>query len=121
GGACDVILGSKHWRDSSHIKGLLEHQPFRVQEGEDDLFNSQFIQDAKYEAADSSIIASNQTHLTKHQREKLNVLLQKHSKLFDGTLRKYPHSKVHLELKPGSVPIHAKPYPVPRIHQRNFC
>ncbi|MGH7974359.1 MAG: hypothetical protein ACREBR_02440, partial [bacterium] len=22
----------EHWRDLSHIKGLLEHQPFRVQE-----------------------------------------------------------------------------------------
>ncbi|MGH7974341.1 MAG: reverse transcriptase family protein, partial [bacterium] len=89
----------------------------RVEEREEDLFSSQSIGDAKYEGADPSVIAAEQAHLSREDQEKLSKLLQKYEKLFDGTLGKYPHSQVHLKLKSGSKPIHAKPFPVPRIHQ----
>ncbi|MGH7954793.1 MAG: reverse transcriptase family protein, partial [Gloeomargaritales cyanobacterium] len=110
----------EHWRDLNHVKGLLDYQPYRVEEREEDLFSSQVIQDSKYESADPSLIAATQDHLTVEERKKLSTLLQKYSKIFDGTLGKYPHEQVHLKLKPNSKPIHAKPYSVPRIHQSAF-
>ncbi|MGH7974079.1 MAG: reverse transcriptase domain-containing protein [bacterium] len=105
-----------HWRNLSHIQGLLENQPYRVEERENDLFSSQHIADAKYDAADPIAIANQQVHLSENHRQKLSLLFQKYSKLFDGSLGKYPQSQVHLKLKPNATPIHAKPFPVPRIY-----
>ncbi|MGH7954909.1 MAG: hypothetical protein ACREOZ_02995, partial [Gloeomargaritales cyanobacterium] len=53
----------EHWRNLSNVKGLLDYQPLRVEEKEEDLFSSQFIEDAKYEGADPSVIAAEQAHL----------------------------------------------------------
>jgi hypothetical protein len=40
--------------------------------------------------------------------------------MFDSTLGVYPHKKVHIDIEPGAVPKHARPYPVPRIHLSTF-
>jgi hypothetical protein len=39
-----------------------------------------------------------------------------HAKLFDGTLGVYSHRKFHIDLVPGAIAKHARPYPVPVIH-----
>ncbi|MGH3053395.1 MAG: hypothetical protein ACRDL7_00270, partial [Gaiellaceae bacterium] len=109
-----------YWRDLSKVTGLLETHPYRVEEREKDLFTSQQIADAKYEAVDPSTIAAQQAHLTEEQRQQLDDLFGNFSNLFNGTLGKYPKSQVHLKLKPNAVPIHSKPFPVPRIHQEAF-
>jgi hypothetical protein len=36
--------------------------------------------------------------------------------LLEYTLTK----KIHIEIKEGATPIHARPYPVPRIHLKTF-
>jgi hypothetical protein len=36
--------------------------------------------------------------------------------LFSGKLENYPHKKMDLELFPGAIPVHQKPYPIPRLH-----
>jgi len=61
-----------------------------------------------------------QSHLNEIQKGKLQQLLQKFEKLFDGKLGYYPHSKIHLELEPGSVPVHTRPYPIPKLHEQAF-
>ena len=54
------------------------------------------------------------------QKAALKAVLEKHSKLFDGTLGVYPHRKFSIEIEPGAKPVHARPYSVPRIHLEVF-
>lgn len=56
------------------------------------------ILDAKYEKLDIDAFIKTQSHLNESQRAELKALIEKHSKLFDGTLGVYPHKKVHIEL-----------------------
>ncbi len=43
-----------------------------------------------------------------------------HTKLFDGILGVYPHRKFHIDLVPGAIAKHARPYHVPVIHLSAF-
>jgi hypothetical protein len=47
-------------------------------------------------------------------------VLNEHAKLFDGTLRVYPHRKFHINLISGAVPKHFIPYSIPVIHLEAF-
>jgi hypothetical protein len=58
--------------------------------------------------------------LNTEQKEDLRKVLMEHTKLFDGTLSVYPHRKFHINLVPGAVAKHARPYPVPVIHLSAF-
>jgi hypothetical protein len=58
--------------------------------------------------------------LTVEQRNELQKVLEKFPTLFDGTLKKYPHSQIHLDHIPGSTPVHSRPYSVPRVHNEVF-
>ena len=78
------------------------------------------ILDAKYEQADIHEVAFRQQHLSFDQRRDLFSILNKHKKLFDGSLGVYPHKKVHIELKPGAKPVHHHAYPVPHLHRQTF-
>ena len=78
------------------------------------------ILDAKYEKLDLDAFIATQTHLDDVQKEDLKSILTKHEKLFDGTLGVYPHKKVHIELNEGAKPVHARAYPVPRVHLDTF-
>jgi len=71
------------------------------------------ILDAKYEALDIQECVDKQKHLTESQRLDLNRLLLKYKKLFDGSLGVYPHRRLHIDVEPNAVPVHAKAYPVP--------
>ena len=80
------------------------------------------ILDAKYENGLSwwSEVINQLDHLTFEQKEDLKKVLEEHTKLFDGTLRVYPHRKFHIDLVPGAIAKHAKTYPVPVIHLNAF-
>ena len=78
------------------------------------------ILDAKYEWTDVAEVVYKLTHLNAHQKKDLLQVLQDNNKMFDGTLGLYPHRKVHIELVPDANPVHARPYPVPRIHMNTF-
>ena len=54
------------------------------------------------------------------QRRQLQAVLEKYSKLFDGTLGVYPHEKFHIEVDPEAQPEHLQPYAVPQIHLETF-
>ena len=86
-----------------------------------DKVDDSYILDAKYEATSAHDIASQQTHLSLEEQQKLEQVLQKYNnKLFDGNLGHYPHQRIHLDLDPTARPIHAKPYAVPRVHDDVF-
>ena len=78
------------------------------------------ILDAKYDKTDITETVSGLTHLDSSQRRDLLDVLEKNSSVFDGSLGRYPHKQFHIELEPDAKPIHARPYPVPRIHLSTF-
>jgi hypothetical protein len=49
------------------------------------------ILDAKYEEVLVDDVIDQLTHLNAHQKSDIRQVLNKHTKLFDGTLRVYPH------------------------------
>ena len=87
---------------------------------DDDLNLETHILDAKYEMVDAHKIASKQNHLTQKQRTELAQLFTKYHELFNGTLGRYPHRRVHLELLPNAIPIHSRPYSVPKSQEEVF-
>ena len=94
---------------------------------EDELLGQDWLQlyatkilDARYKWTDVQDVVENQTHLTAHQKCDLLDVLKCHQKLFDGTLGIYPHKKVHIDIEPDAKPVHAQPYPVPRIHLSTY-
>ncbi|MFM8622685.1 MAG: RNase H-like domain-containing protein, partial [Holophagaceae bacterium] len=75
------------------------------------------ILDAKYEKADLTAVVQQQTHLTTDQKNLLALLLKEFEHLFDGTLGTWRGTGVSFELKDDAKPYHARPYPIPHIHE----
>ncbi len=71
------------------------------------------ILDAKYEKTDVAEVVKGLTHLNAHQKANLLQVLWENNKMFNGTLRVYPHKKVHIDIDPNAKPVHSRPYPVP--------
>ena len=67
----------------------------------EDCYGAQEILDAKYEKVDVEEVSNSCTHLTPKQRGELKALMLIHTKLFDGTLGKYPGEPMHIELEKG--------------------
>ena len=75
------------------------------------------ILDAKYEKANLTQLVKKMTYLSKEEQDSLLDLLLQNENLFNGTLGHWYDSAYNIELKEGATPYHAKPYPVPRIHE----
>ena len=78
------------------------------------------ILDARYKWTDVQDVVEGQTQLTASQKCDLLDVLQCHQKLFDDTLGVYPHKKFHIDIDPDAKPVHARAYPVPRVHLQTF-
>ncbi len=78
------------------------------------------ILDAKYEKILVDDVIDQLDHLNTQQKNDLKRVLNEHTELFDGTLGVYPHRKFHIDLVPGAVPKHFRPYAVPVIHLEAF-
>ena len=91
-------------------------------EDSDDEFTDEeaYILDAKYKGISPKEVADQQKNLTEDKRRKLEKVLEKFPMLFDGKLSHYPHEKFHLDLEPGSKPVHSRPYSVPKLHKEAF-
>ena len=76
------------------------------------------ILDAKYEKANLEQLCKAQQHLTRIEQHMLYQLLKKHEHLFDGTLGEWRGTGVSFELKADAKPFHAKPYPIPHVHEQ---
>ena len=59
-------------------------------------------------------------HLNTKQKADVLELLEKHKKLFDGTLGVYPHKKFHIELEENAQPVNSRPYAVPYVYMETF-
>jgi RNase H-like domain found in reverse transcriptase/Reverse transcriptase (RNA-dependent DNA polymerase)/Retroviral aspartyl protease len=75
------------------------------------------IIEAKYEKANIKEIAYDCKQLDKTKQIQLLHLLEKHEDLFDGTLGHWKDRPYDIKLKEGAKPYHARPYPVPKIHE----
>jgi hypothetical protein len=58
--------------------------------------------------------------LTTNEQLSLKKLLSKHESLFDGTLGKWTGEPYHIELNPDAISYHARPFPVPIIHEQTL-
>ena len=94
---------------------------------EEELFGEDWFQcfatamlDAKYEYVNVHQVIDTLTHLNMHQKADLLQVLTANQKMFDGTLGVYPHKKFHIDIDPNAKPVHARPYPVPRVHLQTF-
>jgi hypothetical protein len=75
------------------------------------------ILDAKYSKADPNEAADSADHLTTSEQGKLLTLLKKYEDLFDGTLGTFTGAPHDIKLKDDVEPHHARPFPVPKIHE----
>ena len=75
------------------------------------------ILDANYEKADLNKIVDDLKYLDKNKQSKLLKLLKKYEPMFDGALGKYTGSTYKIELKDNIKPYHAKPFPIPKVHE----
>jgi hypothetical protein len=75
------------------------------------------ILDAKYKKADLNQIASSADHLTNSEQSSLLALLKKYEDLFDGTLGTFTGTPYDIKLQENAEPYHARPFPVPKIHE----
>jgi hypothetical protein len=75
------------------------------------------ILDAKYKKANLDEIAANADHLTNSEQESLLKLLKKYEDLFEGTLGTFTGTPYDIKLKDNVELHHARPFPVPKIHE----
>ena len=78
------------------------------------------IKESTYKPVSISDIVGTQTHLSSEECHALSNILNKHTTLFDGTLKVYPHRLVHLDVIPNAIPRHLRAYPVAHIHLEVF-
>jgi len=72
------------------------------------------ILDANYEKVDVDDFVSKLNHLNSDEKRQLRHVLSSHPTLFGGGLGTLNVKPVHLELKEGATPYHARPFPVPQ-------
>ncbi len=76
------------------------------------------ILDAKYEKADiAAIVRENCSHPKTFEREELLLMLLKFELLFNGTLSDWNLPPVSFEIKEGTKPYRARPYPILQKHK----
>ena len=78
------------------------------------------ILDAKYEKANLKQLVKKLNYLTKTEQKLLLKTLRKYESMFDGTLGDYTGSKYKIELQDGVKPYHAKPFPIPKVHEETL-
>ncbi len=127
------LFNSELLLPNHHLLNSKEFEPtakmIKVQQEEElfgmDWYNSTCyateVLDTKYERGEvDEVIFKQLDHLNLEQKENLKKVLKEHTKLFDGTLGIYPHRKFHIDLVPGAIAKHARPYHVPVVHLNAF-
>ena len=83
-------------------------------------YHSKTIKESSYNSQSIEDAVSSCTHLNMSHQQDLLQILCKYKTLFNGTLGKYPHEQVHLELLPGATPHRSRPYQIPKAHMKVF-
>ena len=86
------------------------------------------ILDADYSAVDIDEYVESLINISLEIRKKLKETLKKTPKAFKGGLGTLKIKPIKIKLKPGAVPYHAKPFPIPKAYEettrkecRRFC
>ncbi len=74
----------------------------------------------KYEKVLVDDVIDQLDHLYAQQKNDLKQVLSEHATLFGDTLEVYPHREFHINLVPGAVPKHFRPYTIQVIHLEAF-
>ena len=77
-------------------------------------YKSRTIRASLYERSDLQEIVHKCTYLTQSQQQQLFQLLSKFPKLFDGELKTFNGSPIHLELIDNPTPVRSQAYPILR-------
>jgi transposase InsO family protein len=78
------------------------------------------ILDAKYEPADLDKTIASCVNLTTNEKQSLSQLLYKYQHVFDGTLGQWRSTPYNIQLKENVTPYHAKPFPIPKVHEQTL-
>jgi hypothetical protein len=97
-----------YWHEESYESQALNDATARIKK----------ILDAKYKPANLNEVTSKCAHLTDDEQAQLNALLKHFELLFDRSLGVWHNKPYDIELKEGVKPYHAKPFPVPKIHEQ---
>jgi hypothetical protein len=111
---------SSFWQQPNQIQQVLSIEPPDIAALEQESHAVSPIADAKYEQVNLEELVSKQSHLSVSERNDLYRVLIQHELLFSGKLGTYQHKVFHLDLKPGAVPYHSKPYAVAMAHEATF-
>jgi hypothetical protein len=107
---CDThTFQSKDFLAMSEIMEIQQEHEFFDMDWYDPHCYATEILDAKYEKVLVDDVINQLTHLNAQQRFGIRHVLNKHTKLFNGTLGVYPHRTFHIDLVPGATPKHARP------------
>ena len=74
------------------------------------------ITKSTYQPISISTIIDAQDYLTVEHKNTLSNIFNKHTMLFDGILKVYPHRLVHLDVIQNPTPRHLHANPVAHIH-----
>ena len=78
------------------------------------------ILDAKYDKANFKEITTKLKCLDSDKQFFIYRLLKKHKNMFVGTLGNYTGTKYKIELLEGAKLYHAKPFPMPKMHEETL-
>jgi hypothetical protein len=116
----DITVSMKsrrHWNNRTNVQLAFTEYGYDDEVEEQD---ESFILESKYDKVSGKEVADAQQHLSEEQRKDLHRVLDEFTTLFDGQLKVYPDSKVHLHLKPDAQPRQSRPYKVPYAHEKVF-
>jgi hypothetical protein len=92
-----------------------DHQSYQPADQEMNRMNE--ILDAKHSKADPNEVTESADHLTTSEKQKLLPLTKKYEDFFNGTLGAFTGAPCDVKLKDNVEPHHARPFPVPKIHE----
>ena len=120
----DIVVDMKspgHWSNESNVlNALLEEIDEELEEELEQSESFAAMLDARYEKVNTMDVADEQHHLTAEQRRQLGEMLKPFEVLFDGEMGCYPHEELHLDVKEDAVPVHSRPYSVPKANEAAF-
>jgi hypothetical protein len=72
---------------------------------------------AKYEQVDIKEVVARCKHLSNTEQQQLFAVPNQFQSLFEGTLGHWKNERYDITLQPNVKPYHARPYPIPKIHE----
>ena len=78
------------------------------------------ILDAKYKKANSKEMTTKLKYFNSDEQNLIYRLLKKHENMFDDTFWNYTSTEYKIELIKGAQPYHAKPFPIPKVHEETL-